>query len=186
MKAVNGCCACGKGRGGQGKGGMSVHSMGEMGKDFCPNFLQPFLKNRLQKNKNTNAGDFEDKKSTPTYLQKTQQPIVCIFYYKRKPRNRLFGLSQSDRLVLKRELCHHDSFNVKQALPTKDSCTNLLIARATHTNLHIGATPDVKLIELHLSFYWHEMRLGKMRCLNNLFLSMGTQSGTRRHRSLWQ
>ncbi len=31
--------------GGRGKGGMSVQSMGEMGKDFCPNFLQPFLEN---------------------------------------------------------------------------------------------------------------------------------------------
>ncbi len=28
------------GRGGEGR---SVQSMGEMGKDFCPNFLQPFL-----------------------------------------------------------------------------------------------------------------------------------------------
>ncbi len=28
------------GRGGG--GGVSVQSMGEMGKDFCPNFLQPF------------------------------------------------------------------------------------------------------------------------------------------------
>ncbi len=26
-------------------GGVSVQSMGEMGKDFCPNFLQPFLEN---------------------------------------------------------------------------------------------------------------------------------------------
>ncbi len=31
------------GRGGVGKRGMSVQSLGEMGKDFCPNFLQPFL-----------------------------------------------------------------------------------------------------------------------------------------------
>ncbi len=31
------------GRGG--KGGMSVQPMGEMGKDFCPNFLEPFLEN---------------------------------------------------------------------------------------------------------------------------------------------
>ncbi len=32
---------------GRGKemGGASVQSMGEMGKDFCPNFLQPFLEN---------------------------------------------------------------------------------------------------------------------------------------------
>ncbi len=28
-----------------GKGGVSVQSMGEMGKYFCPNFLQPFLEN---------------------------------------------------------------------------------------------------------------------------------------------
>ncbi len=35
------------GRGGsRGKvGWLSVQSMGEMGKDFCPNFLQPFLEN---------------------------------------------------------------------------------------------------------------------------------------------
>ncbi len=31
--------------GGREKGGMSVQSMGEMGKDFCPNFLQSFLEN---------------------------------------------------------------------------------------------------------------------------------------------
>ncbi len=30
------------GRGGEGR---SVQSMGEMGKDFCPNFFQPFLEN---------------------------------------------------------------------------------------------------------------------------------------------
>ncbi len=35
----------GQGGGGREKGGMSVQSMGEMGKDFCPNFLQPFLEN---------------------------------------------------------------------------------------------------------------------------------------------
>ncbi len=29
--------------GGRVKGGMSVQSMGEMGKGFCPNFLQPLL-----------------------------------------------------------------------------------------------------------------------------------------------
>ncbi len=28
-----------------GEGGVSVSSMGEMGKDFCPNFLEPFLGN---------------------------------------------------------------------------------------------------------------------------------------------
>ncbi len=38
MITVKGWCA-------GGKGGMSVQSMGEMGKDFCPNFLQPFLEN---------------------------------------------------------------------------------------------------------------------------------------------
>ncbi len=31
---------------------MSVPSMGEMGKDFCPNFLQPFLGNIDRKNCN--------------------------------------------------------------------------------------------------------------------------------------
>ncbi len=30
---------------GSDKGGMSVQSMGEVGKDFCPNFLQSFLEN---------------------------------------------------------------------------------------------------------------------------------------------
>ncbi len=39
MITVNGLCAGGKG------GGVSVESMGEMGKDFCANFLQPFLEN---------------------------------------------------------------------------------------------------------------------------------------------
>ncbi len=33
------------GRGGRGKGGMSVQPMGEIGKYFCPNFLQSFLEN---------------------------------------------------------------------------------------------------------------------------------------------
>ncbi len=37
MKTVNGWYAGGK--------GVSVQSMGEMGKDFCPNFLQPLLEN---------------------------------------------------------------------------------------------------------------------------------------------
>ncbi len=36
----------GKWGGGREKGGwVSVQSMGEMGKDFCPNFLQPILEN---------------------------------------------------------------------------------------------------------------------------------------------
>ncbi len=40
MITVNGWCAGGKvGRGGREKGGMSVQSMDEVGKDFCPNFL---------------------------------------------------------------------------------------------------------------------------------------------------
>ncbi len=33
------------GGGGAPGGAVSVQSMGEMGKDFCPNFLQPFLEN---------------------------------------------------------------------------------------------------------------------------------------------
>ncbi len=47
MITANGRCAGGKEEGGGGcqKGGMSVQSMGEMGKDFCPNFLQSFLEN---------------------------------------------------------------------------------------------------------------------------------------------
>ncbi len=45
MITVNGWCAGGKG-GGRGMwGGVNVQSMGEMGKDFCPNLLQPFLEN---------------------------------------------------------------------------------------------------------------------------------------------
>ncbi len=36
----------GRGGGVVGEGGwVSVQSMGEMGKDFCPNFIQPFLEN---------------------------------------------------------------------------------------------------------------------------------------------
>ncbi len=34
-----------EGGGGRKKGGMSVQSMGEVGKDFCPNFIQSFLEN---------------------------------------------------------------------------------------------------------------------------------------------
>ncbi len=46
MITVNGWCTGGKGGGGgRGKGGMSVKSMGEMGKYFCPSFLQSFLEN---------------------------------------------------------------------------------------------------------------------------------------------
>ncbi len=35
----------GRGAVGEKGGGVSVQSIGEMGKDFCPNFLQPFLEN---------------------------------------------------------------------------------------------------------------------------------------------
>ncbi len=45
MITVNGWCAGGKGGGGRVKRGMSVQSMGEMWKDFSPNFLQPFFEN---------------------------------------------------------------------------------------------------------------------------------------------
>ncbi len=44
MITVNGWCAGGKGGRRKG-GGVSVQSMGEMGKNFCPNILQPFLEN---------------------------------------------------------------------------------------------------------------------------------------------
>ncbi len=47
MITVNGWCA-----GGKGGGGRSVQSMGEMGKDFCPNFLQSFLKNMGRRSRN--------------------------------------------------------------------------------------------------------------------------------------
>ncbi len=43
MITLNGWCAGGKGVGRGKGGGVSVQSMGKMGKDFCPNFLQPFL-----------------------------------------------------------------------------------------------------------------------------------------------
>ncbi len=44
------CYVCGQNKcaGGvveKGNGDMTVQSRGEMGKDFCPNFLQPFLEN---------------------------------------------------------------------------------------------------------------------------------------------
>ncbi len=35
------------GMGGIGERGVSIQSIGEMGKDFCPNFLQPFLENKV-------------------------------------------------------------------------------------------------------------------------------------------
>ncbi len=35
----------GRGGGGSEKGCVSVQSLGEMGKDFCPSFLQPLLEN---------------------------------------------------------------------------------------------------------------------------------------------
>ncbi len=45
MVTVIGWCTGGKG-GGRGKGmWANVQSMGQMRKDFCPNFLQPFLEN---------------------------------------------------------------------------------------------------------------------------------------------
>ncbi len=41
------------GRGGVGeRGWVSVESMGGMGKDFCPNILQPFLENIERRNCN--------------------------------------------------------------------------------------------------------------------------------------
>ncbi len=45
MINVNGWCAGGKGGVREMGMGVSVQSMREMGKDFCPNFLQPFLEN---------------------------------------------------------------------------------------------------------------------------------------------
>ncbi len=45
MITVNGWCARGMGGGGYGDGEMCVQSIGEMGKDFYANFLQPFLEN---------------------------------------------------------------------------------------------------------------------------------------------
>ncbi len=41
MITVNEWWAGGKGGGGSETGGMSVQSMGELGKEFSPNFLQP-------------------------------------------------------------------------------------------------------------------------------------------------
>ncbi len=43
MITVNGMYAGGTGGVGERRGGVSVQSMREMGKDFCPNFLKPFL-----------------------------------------------------------------------------------------------------------------------------------------------
>ncbi len=45
MINVYGWCAGAKVGGREMGVGVSVQSMGEMGKDFCPNFLQPFLEN---------------------------------------------------------------------------------------------------------------------------------------------
>ncbi len=46
MITVNGWCAGEKGGGRGSEGwGVSVQLMGEMGRDFCPNFLQTFLEN---------------------------------------------------------------------------------------------------------------------------------------------
>ncbi len=44
------------GRGGGGEG-RSVQSMGEMGKDFCPNFLQSFLEKINRRSCNDGAGN---------------------------------------------------------------------------------------------------------------------------------
>ncbi len=57
MITVNGWGAGGKG-GGQGKGGMSVQSMVEMGKNFCPNFLQHFLENIDRRSCNDGSREF--------------------------------------------------------------------------------------------------------------------------------
>ncbi len=52
MITVNGCVQVGRG-GGRAKGdGVSVQSMGAMGKDICPNFLQPFLENIDRRSRN--------------------------------------------------------------------------------------------------------------------------------------
>ncbi len=46
MITVNGGCACWKrGRDREVGAGVSVQSMGGIGKDFCPNFLRTFLDN---------------------------------------------------------------------------------------------------------------------------------------------
>ncbi len=45
MITVNGWCADGKGGVGERGIRVSVQSMGEMGKDFCPNFLKALLEN---------------------------------------------------------------------------------------------------------------------------------------------
>ncbi len=43
MITVNGWCAGGMGMGSRETLEMSVQSIGEMGKDLCPNYLQPFI-----------------------------------------------------------------------------------------------------------------------------------------------
>ncbi len=45
MITVNGECACGKEGGREMRSRVRVQSMGEIGKDFRPNFLLPFLEN---------------------------------------------------------------------------------------------------------------------------------------------
>ncbi len=52
MITVNGWWAGGKG------GGMSVQSKGDMGKDFCSNFLQPFLENINRRSCNDGNREF--------------------------------------------------------------------------------------------------------------------------------
>ncbi len=52
MITVNGWCAGGKGRLLGERGGVSAQSMGEMGEDFCPNVLQPFLENIVRRSCN--------------------------------------------------------------------------------------------------------------------------------------
>ncbi len=42
----------------KGKGGVSVQSLGEMGKDFYLNFLQPFLENIDRKSCNDESREF--------------------------------------------------------------------------------------------------------------------------------
>ncbi len=48
---------------------MSVQSMGEMGKDFCPNFLQPFLET-------IDRGSFNDGSQYFTTLTENADPLL--------------------------------------------------------------------------------------------------------------
>ncbi len=78
MITVNGWCAGGKGGGRRKGGGVSVQSMGEMGKDFCPYFLQPFLENVDRRSCNDGSRELIPVFHNPH--RKRQSPPSAIFW----------------------------------------------------------------------------------------------------------